>query len=121
MKYSAINLREKLGRIPEQWSPRVVAELNDYQFKLVRIEGEFVWHRHAGTDEAFIVIDGEMSIELRDGRVDLRAGEMFVVPRGAEHRPVTRGECRLMLVGPRGVTNTGDAGGDRTAPNDVWV
>ena len=121
MKYAAINLREKLGQFTDQWMPRVVAELNDYQFKLVRIQGEFVWHSHADTDEAFIVIEGEMSIELRDGRVDLAAGEMFIVPRGVEHKPVSRGECKLMLIEPRGVTNTGDAGGDRTAPNDVWI
>ena len=121
MKYPAINLREKLGRFTDQWMPRVVAELNDYQFKLVRIQGEFVWHSHADTDEAFIVIEGEMSIELRDGRVDLAAGEMFIVPRGVEHKPVSRGECKLMLIEPRGVTNTGGAGGDRTAPNDVWI
>lgn len=116
-----INLREKLDRIPDHWAPRVVAEMNDVQFKLAKIEGEFVWHRHDDTDEVFIVIDGCMAIEFRNGRVELGAGEMFVVPRGVEHRPVAVRECRIMLVEPRGVVNTGGAGGAYTAPNDVWV
>ena len=121
MKHEAINLREKLSRFSDRWAPRVVAELNDYQFKLVKLEGEFVWHSHADTDEAFIVIDGRMTIELRDGRVELGPGEMYVVPKGVEHRPVAERECHVMLVEPRGVVNTGDAGGAYTAPNDVRI
>jgi mannose-6-phosphate isomerase-like protein (cupin superfamily) len=116
-----INLRDKFGRIGEQWQPRVVAEMNDYQFKLAKIQGEFVWHSHAETDEVFIVVDGQMSLEFRDGKVDLKAGEMFVVPRGVEHKPVAASECAIMLVEPRGTVNTGEVGGERTAPNDVWV
>lgn len=118
---AGIDLRERASRVPALWSPRVVAELNDYQFKVARLEGEFVWHRHDDTDEAFLVLEGELSIELRDGEVRLRAGELYVVPRGVEHRPVARRECRILLIEPRGVANTGDAGGDRTAPNDVWI
>lgn len=121
MKYQPINIADKLARISDRWSPRVVAELNDYQLKLARIQGEFVWHHHADTDELFIVVDGEMSIEFRDGRVDLKAGELFVVPKGVEHRPSARQECHIMLVEPRGVVNTGEAGGGFTAPLDVWV
>lgn len=121
MSYVAINLQDKSSRIPELWSPRVIAEMNDYQFKLVRIQGEFVWHSHADTDEVFIVVSGEMAIEFRDGRVDLRNGEMFVVRKGVEHKPVATNECIMMLVEPRGVVNTGGAGGALTAPNDVWV
>jgi mannose-6-phosphate isomerase-like protein (cupin superfamily) len=121
MGYEAINLRDKFARIDAQWSPRVVAEMNDVQFKLAKIEGEFIWHRHDDTDEVFIVIDGRMAIEFRDGRVELAAGEMFVVPRGVEHRPLAGRECWIMLVEPRGVVNTGEAGGAYTAPNDVWV
>jgi mannose-6-phosphate isomerase-like protein (cupin superfamily) len=121
MNRAAINLEQKFGRFREQWSPRVIAEMNDYQFKLVRIQGEFVWHRHADTDEVFIVVKGAMAIDFRDGRVELRQGEICVVPRGVEHKPSAVEECQLMLVEPRGVTNTGDAGGERTAPNDVWV
>jgi mannose-6-phosphate isomerase-like protein (cupin superfamily) len=119
--YLPINLREKFERFSDRWSPRVVAEMNDIQFKLAKIEGEFVWHRHDDTDEVFIVIDGRMAIEFRDGRVELAAGEMFVVPRGVEHRPLAADECRIMLVEPRGVVNTGEAGGAYTARNDVWI
>ena len=88
---------------------------------LVKIQGEFVWHDHQDTDDVFIVIDGEMEIELRDRVVPLRAGEMFVVPKGVEHRPRAERECHVLLVEPRGVVNTGNAGGALTAPNDVWV
>ena len=119
--YIPINLRGKLGLFAETWSPRVVAEMNDYQFKLVKLHGEFVWHRHADTDEVFIVVDGEMTIEFRDGSVVLKSGEMFVVPRGVEHKPAAAAECCVMLVEPRGVVNTGEAGGELTAQNDVWV
>jgi mannose-6-phosphate isomerase-like protein (cupin superfamily) len=121
MNRSAINLRDKLALFSEHWSPRVVAEMNDYQFKLAKLQGEFVWHAHADTDEAFIVLDGELAIELRDGEVRLAAGEMYVVPKGVAHRPVAARECCVMLVEPRGVVNTGDAGGAYTAPNDAWV
>ena len=121
MNYAPINFSEKLARIAEHWSPRVVAEMNDYQFKLVKLQGEFVWHRHDDTDEVFIVLDGAMSIEFRDGRVDLRQGEMYVVPKGVEHKPYAPSECSVMLVEPRGVVNTGTAGGSLTAPNDIWI
>ncbi|HKZ07132.1 MAG TPA: cupin domain-containing protein [Methylomirabilota bacterium] len=121
MSHQAINLRDKLGRFGDHWAPKIIAEMNDYQFKLVKIEGEFVWHRHADTDEVFIVLDGHMRIELRDGAVELGPGEMFVVPRGVEHKPSATSECHMMLVEPRGVVNTGDAGGALTAPGDVWV
>ncbi len=116
-----INLRDKLASLTEPWAPRIVAELNDYQFKIARLEGEFVWHSHEDTDEAFLLLDGELTIELRDGSVDLREGEMYVVPAGVEHRPVAAGECCVLLVEPRGVMNTGEAGGDLTAENDVWL
>ena len=121
MSYEAVNFAEKLARFSEQWSPKIVARMNDYHFKLVRIEGEFVWHSHAETDEVFLVIEGEMAIELRDGRVELKAGEMFVVPRGTEHKPVAERECQLLLVEPAGTINTGDAGGEMTAEDGVWV
>jgi mannose-6-phosphate isomerase-like protein (cupin superfamily) len=121
MDHRPINLREKLTLFREHWSPRVVAEMNDVQFKLAKLRGEFVWHDHADTDEVFLVLEGRLTIEMRDGSVDLAAGEMFVVPRGVEHRPIAAGECHVMLVEPRGVVNTGDAGGELTAENDVWV
>ena len=119
--YQPINLAEKFGLIAEQWSPRVVAELNDYQFKLARIEGDFIWHDHPETDEAFLVVEGELRIDFRDGAVLLRPGEMFVVPKGVEHKPFAAKEVKLLLIEPRGVLNTGHAGGERTAQNDVWV
>lgn len=116
-----INLQDKLSRFSEHWSPRVIAEMNDYQFKLAKLQGEFVWHAHADTDEVFIVLSGSLLLEFRDGSVALEAGEMYVVPKGVEHRPVAAGECCVMLVEPRGVVNTGESGGSYTAPNDVWV
>jgi mannose-6-phosphate isomerase-like protein (cupin superfamily) len=121
MTYLPIRFEEKFARFREHWAPRVIAEMNDYQFKLVRIQGEFVWHRHDDTDEVFIVIEGRMRIAFRNGHVELGPGEMFVVPKGVEHRPSADSECKVMLIEPRGVVNTGDAGGDLTAANDVWV
>jgi mannose-6-phosphate isomerase-like protein (cupin superfamily) len=119
--YRAINFQDKLSRFTDHWAPKVVAQLNDYQLKLVKIQGEFVWHSHADTDEVFIVLEGRMRIELRDGAVDLGPGEMFVVPKGVEHKPSALDECRILLVEPSGVVNTGDARGAMTAPNDVWI
>lgn len=116
-----INLADKFALLTEQWSPRVVSEMNDYQFKLAKLEGEFIWHAHAETDETFLVVQGRLVIEFRDGSVTLDAGELLVVPAGVEHRPVAERECHVMLIEPRGVVNTGDAGGERTAANDVWV
>ena len=121
MKYKALNLEEKFSRFSEHWFPRVIAEMNDYQFKLVKVQGEFVWHEHPETDEAFIVINGVLDIEFRDGKVTLEPGEMFIIPKGVEHRPVAKNECNMMLVEPKGVINTGDAGSQLTAENDVWV
>ncbi|HKR76979.1 MAG TPA: cupin domain-containing protein [Rhodanobacter sp.] len=95
--------------------------MNDYQFKLVRLEGDFVWHAHAETDEVFIVLEGRLRIDFRDGAVELAAGEMFVVPKGVEHKPFADGEAKVLLVEPRGVVNTGQATSERTARNDVWV
>lgn len=117
----AINLQQKLALIDEHWSPRVVAEMNDYQFKVVRIEGAFIWHSHADTDEAFFVLEGQLRIDFRDGHVLLQAGELYVVPRGVEHKPYAAQEVKMMLIEPRGVLNTGEEGGERTAQNDRWI
>ena len=117
-----INLRDKLSKFSEHWTPKVVSEMNDYQFKLVKIEGEFVWHEHSDTDEAFIVIEGSMRIEFEGAEtVELSKGEMLVVPRGVRHKPCADQECHVMLVEPRGVANTGEAESNLTAPNDEWV
>jgi mannose-6-phosphate isomerase-like protein (cupin superfamily) len=120
--YDPISLARKFELFAEQWQPKVVAEMNDYQFKLVRIEGDFVWHLHADTDETFIVLEGTLRIDFRDGDVTLRAGEMFVVPKGKEHKPYAENEVKLLLIEPRGVANTGEQQvSQRTAQNDIWI
>ena len=116
-----INLKEKLSKFNKHWSPRVIAEMNDYQFKVAKIKGEFIWHTHKHTDETFIVLQGEMSIKLRDSTVKLSEGEMFIVPKGVEHKPCAEEECKILVVEPRGVVNTGDAGGELTINEDRWV
>jgi mannose-6-phosphate isomerase-like protein (cupin superfamily) len=121
MAYQSINFVQKFGLFQEQWQPKVIAEMNDYQFKIVKLEGDFIWHDHKNTDETFIVLDGTLRIDFRDGAVRISAGEMFVVPKGIEHKPYAEGEVKLLLIEPRGVPNTGDAGGDRTAELDVWI
>jgi mannose-6-phosphate isomerase-like protein (cupin superfamily) len=121
MDYKPINIQEKLSKFSDHWSPKIIAQMNDYHFKLVKFRGNFVWHKHADTDEVFIVLDGEMSLEFRDGRADLKTGEMFVVPKGLEHKPLAEKECKIMLVEPAGTVNTGDAGGDVTARDNVWI
>ena len=120
-KYKALNFEEKFSRFTEHWFPRVIAEMNDYQLKLVKVQGEFVWHKHPETDEVFIVINGVLNIEFRDGKVTLKSGEMFVIPKGVEHRPAAKKECKMMLIEPKGVVNTGDTGGQLTAENDAWI
>ena len=121
MDSKVVNLSDKLAKFSEHWSPRVIAEMNDYQFKLVKLQGEFVWHDHPDTDEVFLVVEGEMQIGFRDREVTVRAGEMFVVPKGVEHKPYAEQEVKLLLIEPRGVLNTGHEGGERTAENDVWI
>ena len=116
-----INFARKFDLFSEQWQPKVVAELNDYQFKVVRITGDFVWHDHPETDEAFIVLDGELRIDFRDRSVVLGPGEMVVVPKGTEHKPFAEKEVKMLLIEPRGTLNTGHEGGERTAENDVWI
>jgi mannose-6-phosphate isomerase-like protein (cupin superfamily) len=121
MNYQAIDVKEKLTRFSEYWSPKIIAQMNDYHFKIAKIVGEFVWHDHPETDEVFIILKGRLQIQFRDGSVTLKEGEMFVVPRGVEHKPVAEQECHIMLVEPAGTVNTGDVVNDKTAPNDVWI
>ena len=121
MSYKAINLRRKLELCTEQWAPKVIAEMNDYQFKIVRPQGDFIWHEHKDTDETFIVIEGELRIDFRDGAVHIAVGEMFAVPKGVEHKPFAESEVKLLLIEPRGVLDTGHEGGERTAENDASV
>ncbi len=119
-----VDLHERLSLFSEHWRPKVVARLNDYDVKVVKLKGEFVWHRHADTDELFLVIEGSLTIQLRDGDVTLGPGQLYVVPQGVEHRPVAVGDVSAMLVEPRGTLNTGDAtgeaaGGFTTVPEDL--
>jgi len=116
-----VNLAEKLTKFQDHWAPRVIAQMNDYQFKLVKFQGEFVWHSHASTDEVFLVLAGEMEISFRHETITLSAGELYVVPKGREHITRATHECHALLVEPQGTVNTGDAGGQLTAQNDVWV
>jgi mannose-6-phosphate isomerase-like protein (cupin superfamily) len=121
MEYRAINFVQKFDLFDEQWQPKVIAEMNDYQFKVVKLQGDFIWHDHKDTDETFIVIEGDLRIDFRNGVVHVLAGEMFVVPKGVEHKPCAQNEVKLLLFEPRGVRNTGNAGGERTAEQDVWI
>ncbi|MCW2592595.1 MAG: cupin [Mycobacterium sp.] len=118
MVNEALDIAEKLSLVSEHWSPKVVARLNDYEIKVVKLQGEFVWHAHDDTDELFLVVSGELRIQLRDGDVMLRPGQLFVVPRGIEHCPIADGEVHAVLIEPAGVINTGDASGSLTAAYD---
>ena len=111
----AVNIEAMLGRFTEQWQPKRIARVNDYDVRIVKLQGEFTWHQHEDTDEFFLVISGELTIQLRDRDVLLRPGELFVVPRGAEHCPRADTETAVLLLEPSSVVNTGDAGGDLTA------
>ena len=116
-----INLQSKYKKFNDLWSPKVIAEMNDYQFKLAKIKDDFIWHQHSDTDEVFIVIEGTINIEFEDETVQLDAGEMIVVPKGRRHRPFAKEEAKIMLVEPKGVVNTGDIESDLTALNDQWI
>jgi mannose-6-phosphate isomerase-like protein (cupin superfamily) len=121
MPSQAINFSDKFAQFSDLWLPRIIARMNDYHFKLARIQGEFVWHSHPETDEVFIVIKGSMQIHLRGGVVHLNAGEMYVVPKGIEHKPSAKQECQILLIEPAGTLNTGDAGGEMTQKDEVWI
>jgi mannose-6-phosphate isomerase-like protein (cupin superfamily) len=121
MDFKSINFNEKLSKFSEHWKPKIIAQMNSYHFKVVKFQGEFVWHSHDDTDEVFIVLDGDMSIALREGSVALKAGEMYVVPKGAEHRPYAEKECKALLVEPAGTINTGSAESEMTAEDNVWI
>jgi len=116
-----INFKSKFEKFNDLWSPKVIAEMNDYQFKLVKIKDDFVWHEHNDTDEVFIVISGVIWIEFKDETIQINTGEMIVVPKGTKHRPYAIEEAQIMLVEPKGVVNTGDIESDLTALNDQWV
>ena len=117
----AIALDDKFALFEEHWSPKVIAQVNDFHVKAVKLQGEFVWHAHPETDELFFVHKGELNIQYRDRDNIVRAGELFVVPKGVEHRPVAAEECEILLLEPAGTPNTGDAGGPMTAQETPWI
>ena len=121
MNYQPINFQDKLRLFSEHWSPKIIAQMNDYHFKIAKIQGEFIWHDHPETDEVFIVLKGQLELQLREASVLLNEGEMFVVPKGVEHKPVAGDECHILLVEPAGTVNTGDVVNEKTAPNDIWI
>ena len=116
-----VNLADKFSLIHDQWDPKVIAQLNDYHLKIAKIQGEFVWHSHPETDEVFIVIKGDLTIHLRDGKLVLAPGELCVIPRGVDHKPAADQECQILMVEPAGTLNTGDAGGERTIEKTDWI
>ena len=117
----SVNLAEKLSTFTEYWQPRTVGEFNGHDLMVVKVKGAFVWHKHDSTDDFFLVLKGRVTIQMRDGIVSLGPGEMFVVPKGIEHKPYAEREVKMLLIEPRGVPNTGDQGGERAAVNDVWI
>jgi mannose-6-phosphate isomerase-like protein (cupin superfamily) len=121
MDYNPINFKEKFSQFSEHWSPKIIAQMNDIQFKIAKIKGDFIWHSHPETDEAFIVIEGRMRINFRDRTVYLKEWEMFVVPKGTEHKPIAGEECFILLAEPVGTLNTGDSGGEKTIEGIEWI
>ena len=121
MEYQSINLQDKFSKFSEHWAPKIIAQMNDYHFKLAKVQGEFVWHDHPETDEVFLVIKGRLEIHFRDGIITLNENEIFVIPKGVEHKPVAEKECHILLVEPSGTVNTGTVLDKKTAPNNVWI
>lgn len=121
MELKVINLENKFSKFSERLSYKIIAQMNNYHFKIVRSLGDFIWHRHLDTDETFIVIDGNFQIDLRDNTLYLKAGEMVVIPKGVEHKPYAREECKILLIEPSGTLNTGDAGGEFTRTDLEWI
>jgi len=121
MENRVVNFQEKFNKFSDLWSPKVIAQMNDYQFKLVRVKGDFTWHDHKDTDEVFIILEGQLRIDFQNSKINLQEGELFVVPKGVQHKPFAEKECKILVVEPSGTVNTGDADSAQTAANDVWV
>jgi mannose-6-phosphate isomerase-like protein (cupin superfamily) len=121
MEIRVVNLKDKSRLIKELHQYKLVAELNDYHLKLVKAKREFVWHSHPETDELFFVVEGKMKLAFRDRTFELKEGELIVVPKGVEHRPVCESECTIMLIEPKDTLNTGNAGGALTDTNLEWI
>lgn len=116
-----INLQEKFELIEDHWSPHVIGELNQQYVKLAKIKGEFVWHDHEGEDELFLIVKGSLKLEFRDKVVELKEGEICIVPRGVEHRPVAEEECHILLFEPKNIAHTGEVDSDLTQKEDKWI
>jgi len=121
MDYQPVSFKDKFAKFSEHWSPKIVAQMNDYHFKIAKVQGEFIWHDHPETDEVFFVLKGQLELQFREGSVTLNEGEMFIVPKGVEHKPVAEQECHILMVEPAGTVNTGNVVNERTAANDVWI
>ena len=121
MKSKATNIKQKFSKISNYWSPKILAEMNNHEIKLAKIKGDFIWHSHEETDETFIVIEGEMEIEFHDRIIYLKEGDLFVVPKGVEHKPYAESECKIILLELKGTQNTGNKHDELTAENDLWV
>ena len=121
MEYASVNLWDKLGKFSDHWAPKIVSKFNNYHIKLVKVKGEFTWHDHPDTDEFFLVLDGSLDIQFRDGKVNLTAGEMFVVLKGVEHKPFAEKECHILLIEPAGTINTGSKVDSLTAQDNIWI
>ena len=119
--FNKINFKDKFSKFSQHWQPKVVANLNDYEIKLVKLKGDFVWHQHEQTDEAFFVLKGAIQIEFENHTVSLNEGEMLVVPKGVRHKPYADEEAEVMLIEPKDIRNTGNIENDLTAPNDDWI
>ena len=116
-----VNLTDKFSLINKHWDPKIIAQLNDYHLKIAKIQGEFVWHSHPETDEVFLVVEGQLTIHLRECDLHLAPGELCVIPKGVEHKPSAKEECQILMVEPAGTLNTGDAGGERTIEDTGWI
>lgn len=122
VKIKKINITQKLKKISEFWSPKVIAEMNDYQFKLAKVKNEFVWHKHEDTDETFFIVNGQLTIELKKmEKIILNKGDMVVIPKGIEHKPIADEECEIMLIEPKKTINTGNVKNEMTTKNDQWI
>ena len=122
VKIKKINITQKLKKISEFWSPKVIAEMNDYQFKLAKVKNEFVWHKHEDTDETFFIVNGQLTIELKKmEKIILNKGDMVVIPKGIEHKPIANEECEIMLIEPKKTINTGNVKNQMTTKNDQWI
>lgn len=120
MPINSVNLRTKLELFSEHWAPKIIARMNDTEFRLVKFQGEFVWHKHEDTDEAFLILEGAMTIHFRDDSAEVKEGELIVVPKGVEHKPTAEKECAALVIESSGTVNTGDAGGEMTVLPDDW-